>query len=516
METVTAAGRWPAALKPEEAEGAASSFARLLSSPDARKPLGSDKPLSILPPPCGAGRGMDAMAESKAAVSPEGGSNPDANQMEAEGLPETAGPSPVVQDVSPPLDDEAARNRSDWLAGRLAKGKRLALGSHADAVAGEPPLPAWSPPSPLQLSQRHRQEHGEPSRDAAPSGVRSSERAMAGFLAGLGARACEEPSRASSPIVAAVTSPAGGRKAEASAPPAMAATPRKASMSSPPGAAGPADGKERPVDGQRASVGGAAVSGSPPALPGGRREEALSAAAAPFPPAGEKVAATSPPPSAASAIGMDMAARGMAETPPSGAGNAGFASGQGAPGPGRAGIADAGARSGESERAPEAQGLPKPVSGAAGLAPPGMARGDAMANPVSTRAGRKHHEDAAAAAVVAGRQDALWPPQVMAASDGNWASRPRSRAEGAPQSPPKAEPEQSSGIGYRFLRWGGEHAVRIQSRNGKLLLQPSDSLVQQRLSEQWLSGNPQHWSLDRDSGERQSPRPAQDEHEEDA
>ncbi|WP_046167832.1 type III secretion system needle length determinant, SpaN/EivJ family [Chromobacterium vaccinii] len=514
METVTAAGRWPAALKPEEAEGAASSFARLLSSPDARKPLGGDKPLSILPPPCGAGRGMDAMAESKAAVSPEGGSNQDANQMGADGLPETAGPSTVAQDVFPPLDDEAARNRSDWLAGRLAKGKRLASDSHAGAVASEPPLPAWSPPSPLQLSQRHRQEHGEPSCDAAPSGIRSSERATVGFLAGLGARACEEPSRASSPIAATPAPPAGGRKAEASAPPVMAATPRKASMSSPSGAAGLADGQERPVDGRRASVGGAAVSDSPPALPGARREEALSAAAAPFPPAGEKVAATSPPPIAASAIGMDVAARGMADAPPSGAGNAGFAIGQGAPEPRRAGIADAGARGGESERAPDAPGRPKPASGAAGLAPPGMARGEAMANPVPTRAGRKHHEDAAAA--VAGRQDALLPPQAMAASDGSWAPRPRSRAEGAPQSPPKAEPEQSSGIGYRFLRWGGEHAVRIQSRNGKLLLQPSDSLVQQRLSEQWLSGNPQHWNLDRDSGERQSSRPAQDEHEEDA
>ncbi|ERD99728.1 hypothetical protein, partial [Pseudogulbenkiania ferrooxidans] len=277
METVTAAGRWPAALKPDEAEGAASSFARLLSSPDARKPLRGDQPLSILPPPCGAGRGMNAMAESKAAVSPEGGSNPDANQMGAEGLPETAGPSPVVQDVFLPLDDEAARNRSDWLAGRLAKGKRLASGSHADAVASEPPLPAWSPPSLLQLSQGHRQKHGEPSCNAAPSGIRSSERATAG----LGARACEEPSRASLPIAVTAASPAGGRKAEASAPPVMAATPRKASMSSPSGAAGRADGQERPVDGRRASVGGAAVLGSPPALPGARREEALSAAAAP-------------------------------------------------------------------------------------------------------------------------------------------------------------------------------------------------------------------------------------------
>ncbi|MEN7431668.1 type III secretion system needle length determinant, SpaN/EivJ family [Chromobacterium sp. TRC.1.1.SA] len=511
METVTAAGRWPAALKPEEAEGAASSFARLLSSPDARKPLRGDQPLSILPPPCGAGRGMNAMAESKAAVSPEGGSNPDANQMGAEGLPETAGPSPVVQNVFPPLDDEAARNRSDWLAGRLAKGKRLASGSHADAAASEPPLPAWSPPSLLQLSQGHRQKHGEPSCNAAPSGIRSSERATAG----LGARACEEPSRASLPIAVTAASPAGGRKAEASAPPVMAATPRKASMSSPSSAAGWADGQERPVDGRRASVGGAAVLGSPPALPGARREEALSAAAAPFPPAGEKAAATSPPPIAASAIGMDVAARGMAETPPSGAGNAGSVIGQGAPEPGSAGIVNAGARGGESERAPDAPGRTKPAAGAAGLALPGMARGDMVASPISTRAGRKHHEDAAAA-VVAGRQDALLPPQAMAASDGSWAPRPRSRAEGAPQSPPKAEPEQSSGIGYRFLRWGGEHAVRIQSRNGKLLLQPSDSLVQQRLSEQWLSGNPQHWSLDRDNGERQSPRPAQDEHEEDA
>ncbi|WP_430827944.1 type III secretion system needle length determinant, SpaN/EivJ family [Chromobacterium piscinae] len=120
--------------------------------------------------------------------------------------------------------------------------------------------------------------------------------------------------------------------------------------------------------------------------------------------------------------------------------------------------------------------------------------------------------------MAAGRQDAPAPApapaQPMAASDGASAPRPRNWTDGTPQSSPQSEPGQASGIGYRFLRWGGEHAVRIQSRNGRLSLQPSDSLVQQRLSEQWPSGNPQYWILDRDGGERQSPRQASDECEE--
>ncbi|SUX55956.1 antigen presentation protein SpaN [Chromobacterium vaccinii] len=97
---------------------------------------------------------------------------------------------------------------------------------------------------------------------------------------------------------------------------------------------------------------------------------------------------------------------------------------------------------------------------------------------------------------------------------------PSAKRKSAPAKPADAESEPApSGLSYRFQRWAGEHAVTIQTQAGatglQLQLLPSDSLVQQRLSEQWQSGNPQQWSLGRDGGEkRQDPQP-QAEQEED-
>ncbi|WP_175743436.1 type III secretion system needle length determinant, SpaN/EivJ family [Burkholderia ambifaria] len=85
---------------------------------------------------------------------------------------------------------------------------------------------------------------------------------------------------------------------------------------------------------------------------------------------------------------------------------------------------------------------------------------------------------------------------------------PQARQEAAPGMPRHARSARAhavdapqSGLTYRFSCWGGEHAVTVQAPvNGVLLLQPSDALVAQRLSEQWQSGNPQQWQLVRDDG----------------
>ncbi|WP_217591405.1 type III secretion system needle length determinant, SpaN/EivJ family [Burkholderia sp. GbtcB21] len=103
----------------------------------------------------------------------------------------------------------------------------------------------------------------------------------------------------------------------------------------------------------------------------------------------------------------------------------------------------------------------------------------------------------------------------------------QARQESAPGLPRHARSERApavdapqSGLTYRFSRWGGEHAVTVQApANGVLLLQPSDALVAQRLSEQWQSGNPQQWQLARDGGKggeeggEQRQRPQQEEDE---
>lgn len=75
--------------------------------------------------------------------------------------------------------------------------------------------------------------------------------------------------------------------------------------------------------------------------------------------------------------------------------------------------------------------------------------------------------------------------------------------------------KQSNGLTYRFTRWGAEHTVTVQgTTGGNLLLQPSDSVVTQQLSEQWQSGHPQKWQLARDGGEERNPHQQQYEDEE--
>lgn len=75
--------------------------------------------------------------------------------------------------------------------------------------------------------------------------------------------------------------------------------------------------------------------------------------------------------------------------------------------------------------------------------------------------------------------------------------------------------KQPNGLTYRFTRWGAEHTVTVQgTTGGNLLLQPSDSVVTQQLSEQWQSGHPQKWQLARDGGEERNPHQQQHEDEE--
>ncbi|KMN36756.1 hypothetical protein VI26_05590 [Chromobacterium sp. LK1] len=115
------------------------------------------------------------------------------------------------------------------------------------------------------------------------------------------------------------------------------------------------------------------------------------------------------------------------------------------------------------------------------------------------------------------------PPQAQAqalpAREAAPPARPRqdaAQAQPAPYAPSAPEPAQP-GLTYRFQRWGGEHAVNVQSQPGGVLsLQPSDSLVQQRLGEQWQSGNPQQWQMARDDGHEQGRRQPQRDEEEDA
>ena len=126
-------------------------------------------------------------------------------------------------------------------------------------------------------------------------------------------------------------------------------------------------------------------------------------------------------------------------------------------------------------------------------------------------------ETAPAAAAVIAPQPAQ--PSAAAPRETAPAARPRqepSQAQPAPSAPSAPEPAQP-GLTYRFQRWGGEHAVNVQSQPGGVLsLQPSDSLVQQRLGEQWQSGNPQQWQMARDDGREQGRQQPQRDEEEDA
>lgn len=133
---------------------------------------------------------------------------------------------------------------------------------------------------------------------------------------------------------------------------------------------------------------------------------------------------------------------------------------------------------------------------------------------------RKNETAPAAAAAVA-------PQQAQASAP---ATPPR---DTAPPARPRQDPAQAQaqttlsatsapepaqpGLTYRFQRWGGEHTVNVQSQPGGVLsLQPSDSLVQQRLGEQWQSGNPQQWQMARDDGREQGRQQPQRDEEEDA
>ncbi|WP_179255529.1 SpaN/EivJ family type III secretion system needle length determinant [Burkholderia sp. HI2714] len=125
------------------------------------------------------------------------------------------------------------------------------------------------------------------------------------------------------------------------------------------------------------------------------------------------------------------------------------------------------------------------------------------------------------------RHDALSlqaaPPQSAPSSRLMPFPSPQVRQEAAPGMPRHARSESAqavdvpqSALTYRFSRWGGEHGVTVQaSANGGLLLQPSDALVAQRLSEQWQSGNPQQWQLARDGGDGGEQRRPQQQEEDD-
>lgn len=167
---------------------------------------------------------------------------------------------------------------------------------------------------------------------------------------------------------------------------------------------------------------------------------------------------------------------------------------------------------------------------AAAPTPPGrtVSKAEAAApvpapTPAAAREGgetRKTEPAPAAAAAVAPQQAQpsapATPPREAAPP-----SRPRqdpaqAQAQTALSAPSAPEPAQP-GLTYRFQRWGGEHAVNVQSQPGGVLsLQPSDSLVQQRLGEQWQSGNPQQWQMARDDGREQGRQQPQRDEEEDA
>lgn len=89
------------------------------------------------------------------------------------------------------------------------------------------------------------------------------------------------------------------------------------------------------------------------------------------------------------------------------------------------------------------------------------------------------------------------------------------RQEPVPMQTAEVSNSPQGGMTYRFSRWGADYRVNVQGQTGgTLLLQPSDTLVAQQLSDQWQSGNPQKWQLAQDGGEGRGQR-HQQEHEED-
>ncbi|WP_258089434.1 SpaN/EivJ family type III secretion system needle length determinant [Serratia liquefaciens] len=74
-----------------------------------------------------------------------------------------------------------------------------------------------------------------------------------------------------------------------------------------------------------------------------------------------------------------------------------------------------------------------------------------------------------------------------------------------------AKPIGSGKLTYNFGLWGEGHHVDVklhqQDQDSHLQFEPSDSLVEQRMAEQWEHGDtPSHWSLLEDSSERQQGR----------
>jgi hypothetical protein len=68
--------------------------------------------------------------------------------------------------------------------------------------------------------------------------------------------------------------------------------------------------------------------------------------------------------------------------------------------------------------------------------------------------------------------------------------------------PVKAE----NSLVYNFKEWGKDSNVNISLQSNQVIFKPSDSLVQQRLSDQWGSGEqPEHWLMARDE-EQESDR----------
>lgn len=169
------------------------------------------------------------------------------------------------------------------------------------------------------------------------------------------------------------------------------------------------------------------------------------------------------------------------------------------------------------EQAPAGEPAGAPVQAAAQLARRAGAARPAPAAPtlVRTEAGERkpHHESATPPLLVS--QPA---PHIAPRGRGEPAAvlQRHARHEPAPTQAVSEPPTLQSGLTYRFSSWGAEHAVTVQGQaGGSLLLQPSDPLVAQRLSEQWQSGNPQQWQLARDGGEgREQHRPQQDEEDE--
>lgn len=63
---------------------------------------------------------------------------------------------------------------------------------------------------------------------------------------------------------------------------------------------------------------------------------------------------------------------------------------------------------------------------------------------------------------------------------------------------------------YRFQRWGGDYSVSIQPQSGAMMLSPSDAIVEQKLNDNWFSGNPHRWHLVQD--ENKEGRHSQNQH----